>query len=61
MELNSTADTLVELAGIDVDSTAVELELEVLKLKGSPLYFVLKEIADKQDKNNKLMRFRSAA
>lgn len=49
MELNSAVEVLVNLAGIDTDSKAVELELSVLKLKGSPLYLLLNEIAEKQE------------
>lgn len=48
MELNSIADMLVLMAGIEADCKAVDLELDVLKLKESPLYLLLEEIAKKQ-------------
>ena len=50
MELNSAAEILVELAGIDADSGAVEIELDVLRLTNSPLYFLLNQIAENQQK-----------
>lgn len=50
MELNSAAETLVELAGIDADSEAVEIELDVLRLTNSPLFYLLNQIAENQQK-----------
>ncbi len=48
MKLNSIANTLTDLAGMDAESEAVELELSVLMLTNSPLYLLLEQIAVNQ-------------
>ena len=48
MKLNSIANALADLAGMDAESEAVELELNVLMLTNSPLYLLLEQIAVNQ-------------